>query len=83
MKRTSLLRVQLEDSRNPGGEKGDVGRRRPGEEEVVHIGFSCVGQMPFSLAARSSLPLCLHLSQKKKMLMQVRTAPHIYISVMS
>lgn len=54
------------------GRKGsEVGRKRPGEEVVVHVGwFSCLGQMPFSLAAHSLLLLCLHLS-KKKMLMRL------------
>lgn len=83
MKRTSLLRAQLEDSRNPEGEKGsDVGRKRPGEEEVVHIGLAAWDRCPSASQPTPRFPLCLHLS-KENVNALVHTLPHIFISVMS
>lgn len=46
MKRTSLLCVQLEDSRNPEGEKERRWEERPGEEEIVHIGLAAWDRCP-------------------------------------
>lgn len=79
MKRTSPVRVQLEDSGNPEGQKGSgVGRKKP--EEVVPIGLAALDRRPSAsqpIPRFHSVSVCLG-----EMLMHM-FLPHIYISVMS
>lgn len=90
MNRTSLLFVQLEDRRNPEGEKEQRWEDKAWRRSSPHW-FSWLGQMPFSLQPIPCFISCIHLyfvwckaaTKKKNVNALVHTISHIHILITS
>lgn len=82
MKRTSPLRLQLEEQKSRGRKGSNVRRKRPGEEELVLVGLAAWDRCPSAPQPNCRLLHAPYLS-KKNVNALVPTTPHICISVMS